>query len=289
MGRGKEQLGWLPFLTTWLKERHFLLTKNQRSPRGCHHIASGACNSLGPLCCQRCHLRCFARLPVSSSCPSGFAQESWGRQHGCWCHRRLCSHCSSLCCPRFLPPTPPSCSPPAPPPGLHAARCWVCVGEGSGGRLCEAEFGHGPPPAAAGSALFLAVPPGPKSEKAPVDDVWFPWVNIHGSFLFSMPLLSPRDLCSQWWLAYPRPATSFMGQTLWVRCLSVITGARVQPIASPHYRSPLSFRVRPHKDQVTSSARMLRGHSALSKHGCSGDRHHVPVWCSVAFQVSHLV
>lgn len=63
----------------------------------------------------------------------------------------------------------------------------------------------------------------------------------------------------------------------------------MRPIASPRYRTPLSFLSQPHEDQVTSSARTLLGDSALSKRGFSGDQHLVPVRCSVVFQVSHLV
>lgn len=62
----------------------------------------------------------------------------------------------------------------------------------------------------------------------------------------------------------------------------------VRPMASPHYRSLLSFLDWPCKDQGTSSAKTLLGDSSLSKCGHSGDWNLIPVWCSVAFRVSCL-
>lgn len=148
-----------PFSQPGLKERCFLLTRqNQTSPRGRHRTPRSACNSPGPLRCWRSHLRCSARLPTSF-CPTGFCPEIWGRRPAWWCHRGLCSHCSSPCCPPFLLPSPPSTSPPALPPGLPAARCWVCVGEGSGGRLREVEVGRGPAPPRCATASKLRESP----------------------------------------------------------------------------------------------------------------------------------
>lgn len=167
MGRGKEQLGRLPFLTTWLEGETF--PTHQTKPDKPRWPTSHR---------ERCLLQ--PALPevspsLSSSCPAGLAQESWGRWHGCWCHRRLCSHHSSLRCSL---PTPPAPAPSTAPTTFHLPSCPATAGfvpgRASSGRLPEAEFGHGLPPAVAGSALLLTVPPGPNPEKAPTEDVWFP-------------------------------------------------------------------------------------------------------------------
>lgn len=68
----------------------------------------------------------------------------------------------------------------------------------------------------------------------------FPGVDIHSSFLFSVPLLPPRGLLwSWWWFGRPWPATSFMGQHLWGLSLSTITGAQCG-LLPPHATGHLS-------------------------------------------------
>lgn len=218
-----------PFSQPGLKEKCFLLTRqNQTSPRGRHRTPCSACNSPGPLRCWRSHLRCSARLPTSF-CPTGFCPEIWGRRPAWWCHRGLCSHCSSPCCPPFLLPSPPSTSPPALPPGLPGAG--FVSGKAAAAACVRSRLDA--------AQLLLAAPQRPNSEKAHTEDVCFPSVDIHGSFLFSMPLLSSQDLWSQWWLACPWPAMSCMGQPRWGCHLSVVTGAWCGP-SPPHATGHLS-------------------------------------------------
>lgn len=184
-----------------------------------------------------------------------------------WCrHGHLSSNCSSCPC--------------SPPPPLLPCR-WVCalpgsgfcVGEGSRGLrpLNEAEFGPRLPAAIAGSAL-LTMTPGPNSEKALTEYVWFSQVDVHCSFLISMPLLPPRLVGLV--VALPSPTSCIFCGAAPLGPLSVHHHRTlVWPIASPCYRFLLLIPPR----KAGLSVRTLSGDLALSKHGCSGDWHLVPV------------
>lgn len=174
-----------------------------------------------------------AALPVClrPSAPPGSARRSGGGG--------LPGGVTEASVPTVPPPAvPPSSCPHLPPPPLLPCR--------RGCPLPGAGFVSGKAAAAAcvrsrldAAQLLLAAPPRPNSEKAHTEDVCFPSVDIHGSFLFSMPLLSSQDLWSQWWLACPWPAMSCMGQPRWGCHLSVVTGAWCGP-SPPHATGHLS-------------------------------------------------